>query len=208
MTPRVINRFFTILSHEFDRRAVIIVTGAAAGSLLGYVRPSHDIDFGVTLARPTPRLWEAFQAAIDRTTQQTGIPVNYASDIDRWSSISLLDWRRHTIPHKRIGLLDVRVLDPVYWSIGKLGRYFDLDVHDAVAVFRRVRVPPLRLVQVWGRALRASPPSPALFQFRTQVEHFLRTHGRVIWGRAFDVEAAIRSFHRAAGLRLTARRES
>ena len=201
MTPRAINRFFTTLSREFDRRAVIIVTGAAAGSLLGHVRPSHDIDFGVTLARPTPRLWEAFQAAIDRTTQQTGIPVNYASDIDRWSQITLLDWRRHTISYRRFGLLDVRVLDPVYWSIGKLGRYFDLDVHDAVAVFRRRRVPLTKLVQVWGRALRASPPSPALFQFRAQVEHFLRTHGRAIWGRAFDAEAAIRNFHRAASLR-------
>lgn len=198
MQPRTIDRFFRILADEFGRQATLIVTGAAAGSLWGHVRPSRDIDFGVVLAGRNPQAWHAFQAAVDRTSRQTGIQVNYAEDIDRWSSITLLDWRRHAVRYRRFGKLDVRVLDPVYWSIGKMGRYFDLDVHDLVAVLTRRRIPATRLIRVWAKALRASPHSPAVFQFRVQVEHFLRVHGRGIWGRRFDADAAIRQFHRAA----------
>ena len=200
MNPRTINRFFRLLAKECDRRATIILTGAAAGSLWGHVRPSRDIDFGVELVGRHPQGWDAFQVAVERTIRQTGIDVNYAEDIDRWSSITLLDYRRHTLPYRRFGKLSVRLLDPAYWSIGKLGRYFDLDVHDLVAVLRRQRVPLLRLIRIWAKALRESPRSPALFQFRTHVEHFLRAHGRSIWGKRFDPDAAIRQFHRAAGV--------
>lgn len=203
MDPRTIDRFFRILAKEFGRRATVIVTGAAAGSLWGHVRPSRDIDFGVELLSRNPPAWDAFQTAVDRTSRQTGLQVNYAEDIDRWSSISLLDWRRHTVRYRRFGKLEVRLLDPVYWAIGKLGRYFDLDVHDVVAVLKRKRLPASRALRVWANALRASPRSPAVFQFRTQVEHFLRSYGRTIWGRRFDPEAAVRAFHRAAGIRAT-----
>lgn len=202
MHPRNIERFFRILAEEFGRGATIIVTGAAAGSLWGHVRPSRDIDFNVQLLRRTPQGWEAFRVAADRTVQRTGIQVNYAEDIDRWSSISLLDYRRHTAVYRRFGKLDVRLLDPVYWSIGKLGRYFDLDVHDVVAVFKRKRVPAQRLLSVWAKSLRASPHSTSVFQFRVQVEHFLRTHGRQIWGKRFDPDAAVLQFRHAAGIRV------
>ena len=202
MQPRTIDRFFTMLAREFGQSATVIVTGAAAGSLLGHIRPSQDIDFGVTLAGRSPKAWEAFQAAVDRAVRETGIAVNYAEDIDRWSAITLLDWRRHTLAHRRFGRLTVRVLDPVYWSIGKLGRYFELDIDDAVSVLRDRHIPAARLIPVWAKALRKSPRSTAISQFRAQVEHFLRTYGRTIWGRRFDPEAAVRQFHRAAGLNL------
>ena len=206
MSPRAIDRFFRTLAREFKAPATLIVTGAAAGSLWGHIRPSQDIDFGVQLVGSDPAGWERFQAAADRTVQQTGIQVNYAEDIDRWSSITLLDYRRHTEPYRRFGKLSVRLLDPVYWSIGKLGRYFDLDVDDVVTVLRRKHVPAASAISVWARALRASPRSTACTQFRNQAEHFLRTYGRTIWGRTFDPEAAIRRFHRAAGIRVTPRK--
>ena len=201
MTPRAIERFFRILAKEFGQRATIILTGAAAGALWGHIRPSRDIDFGIMLASRNRRTWDAFQAAVDRAIQHTGIQVNYTEDLDRWGSISLLDWRHHTRPYWRFGVLEVRTLDPVYWSIGKLSRYFDLDVHDVVAVLQHERLPLRRLLAVWAKALKTSPHSPAVFQFRIQVEHFLRTHGRTIWGKRFDASAAIRDFHRAAGIR-------
>lgn len=200
MQSRVIDRFFRILAKEFDQPAVIIVTGAAAGSLWGHVRPSQDIDFGIQLASRASGRWSAFQDAVGRAIQQTGIQVNYAEDIDRWSSISLLDYRRHTTPYRNFGKLRVRLLDPVYWSIGKVGRYFDLDVQDLVAVLRRQRLPVDQLLRVWAKALRASPHSTAVFQFRMQAEHFLRTYGRTIWGPRFDADAAVQRFHRAAGI--------
>ncbi len=202
MTSRVIDRFFRTLAREFKEPAAIIVTGAAAGSLWGHIRPSQDIDFGIRLLGNDPAGWERFQAAVDQTVQQTGLQVNYAEDIDRWSSITLLDYRRHTEPYRRFGKLNVRLLDPVYWSIGKLGRYFDLDVDDVVTVLKRKNVPAASAIRLWAKALRASPQSTAISQFRIQVEHFLRTYGRTIWGLKFDADAAIHNFHRAAGIRI------
>ena len=201
MSPKAIDRFFRTLAREFDAPAAIIVTGAAAGSLWGHVRPSQDIDFGVRLTGNAPANWERFQAAVNRTVQQTGIQVNFAEDIDRWSSITLLDYRQHTAPYRRFGKLSVRLLDPVYWSIGKLGRYFALDVDDVVTVLNRQRVPAASVIRIWAKALRASPRSTAIPQFRMQVEHFLRTYGRTIWGKTFDPDPAVRRFHRAAGIR-------
>ena len=202
MTPRAIERFFQTLAQEFEGPAALILTGAAAGALWGHIRPSQDVDFAVQLGGRRPTRWEQFQQAVDRTAQRTGIQVNYAEDIDRWGSITLLDYRRHTTPYRRFGPLTIRLLDPIYWSIGKLDRYYDLDVNDAVAVLKRRRVPAASVIRVWANALRASPRSTSLAQFRNQVEHFLRAHGRTVWGRRFDPDAALRQFHRAAGLRL------
>ena len=146
MDPAVIDRFFRILAKEFDRPATVILTGAAAGSLLGHIRASRDIDFAVRVSPRDEDAWERLAIAIDRARQRVGIEVNYAEDIDRWSSVTLLDYRRHTTAYRRFGALQVRVLDPVYWSIGKLGRYLELDVHDLLAVLRRHRVPARRAV--------------------------------------------------------------
>ena len=201
MSPRDIDRFFRTLSQEFPGAATIILTGASAGSLWGHIRPSQDIDFGVQLDDAHPANWERFQAAVDRTVRRTSFQVNYAEDLDRWGGLTLLDYRLHTASYRRIGQLNIRLLDPAYWSIGKLGRYFDLDVDDVVRVFRRQRVPAAAAIRVWGRALRASPRSMAVNQFRLQIEHFLQTYGRAIWGRRFDPADSMRRFHRTAGLR-------
>ncbi|MBI3319005.1 MAG: hypothetical protein HYZ89_00230 [Candidatus Omnitrophica bacterium] len=202
MNERQIQRFFRILARELNRPARVIVTGAAAGSLWGSVRPSLDIDFAITLARGGRSRQEIVEAAIARTVQLTGIPANYAQDIDRWGMISLLDYRRHTVPYRTFGKLAVRLLDPVYWSIGKISRYLDPDVQDLLAVLTRRRIPAGRYIRTWARALRASLPSPARAQFRAQAEHFLRVYGRDVWGRRFDAEIAVRQFHRAADIRV------
>jgi len=196
MHPVRINRFFRTLAREFNAPARIILTGAAAGSLLGHVRTSQDVDFAVQLPRGDQADWERFQAAVARTAQATGIQVNYAEDIDRWSSITLLDYRRHTAAHRRFGKLDVRLLDPAYWTIGKLGRYFEVDVDDLVAVLKRRRLPVEPLLRLWARALRESPRSAAISQFRAQVEHFLRTYGRTLWGARFNPDDAVSRFLR------------
>lgn len=200
MTGRQIQRFFQVLARELDEPATVIITGAAAGSLLGHVRPSLDIDFAIRSSRHDRRSWQRIEGAVERTVRLTGIQANFAEDIDRWGLISLLDYPRHTHPYRRFGKLNVRVLDPAYWSIGKMSRYLDPDVRDLVSVLKRQRVPASLLVRVWARALRASPRSMALSQFRRQAENFLRAYGRAIWGTRFDSEQAIRLFHRQAGI--------
>ena len=197
MTRRQIERFFRLMAEAASEPATVIVTGAAAGSLWGHVRPSLDIDFALRPTSRHRRAWPNLEDAVEQATRLTGIRANYAEDIDRWSSVSLLDYRRHARPFRRFGRLRVQLMDPAYWSIGKVSRYLDPDVRDLVAVLRRRRVAPRPLVRLWARAVRRSPRSPALTQFCRQAEHFLRAYGRRIWGTAFHSERTIEEFRRA-----------
>lgn len=199
MNQRQIDRFLRVFARELGESATVILTGAAAGSLWGHVRPSLDIDFAIRPAGRGTSHWKRVEEAARQTTALTGITANYAEDIDRWGPISLLDYRRRTLPYRRFRKLEVRLLDPAYWSIGKISRYLDPDVHDLVAVLKRQRVSATRVVRIWARALRASPPSAACSQFHKQAEHFLRTYGRTIWGRHVDPEGAVRRFARELG---------
>lgn len=198
MTRRQIDRFFRTLAIEMQRPGRVIVTGAAAGTLWGSTRSSLDVDFAI---RVRGAAWEAIEAAIARTIQLTGLQANYAEDIDRWGLISLLDYTRHTRLYRRFGRLEVRLLDPAYWSIGKISRYTDPDIQDLREALRHQRVPVARLIKVWAAAVRASQRSEALRLFRQQAEHFFSHHGSAIWGRHFHAADAIRQFHRAAGIR-------
>lgn len=198
MTPHRIERFFTILSAELDAVAKVYLTGAAAAALWGRVRPSVDIDFGLELPPRSKITWADAHAAVTRASVRTGIPASVAADIDRWGMITLLDYRRTSVRHLRIGRLDLRLLHPTTWSIGKLTRFLDPDVRDVVEVFRRQKVPARAAAPVWGKALRASPASTSQFQFRRNVEVFFRTEGKTVWGKTFDADAAIGWFHVAA----------
>ncbi|OGX29338.1 MAG: hypothetical protein A3B78_01480 [Omnitrophica WOR_2 bacterium RIFCSPHIGHO2_02_FULL_67_20] len=199
MNRRQIDRFFAVLGRELTVSATAIVTGAAAGALWGHVRPSLDIDFAI---RPSggQRQWGQVESAVERARQLTGVTANYAVDIDRWGAISLLDYRRHTQPYKAFGRLTVRLLDPAYWTIGKLTRYLQPDIDDMVAVLTRKEQAVHPLVRLWGQALRKSPRSVACSQFRRQVEDFLTTSGPTIWGKAFDAQKTIADFHQSAGI--------
>lgn len=201
MNRRQIDRFFRVLSKQLAHPVRIILTGASAGSIWGAIRPSLDIDFGISLAPASSRQWEGVEAAIKRTVAITGIQANFAEDIGRWGQISLLDYRRHTLPYKRFGRLEVRLLHPAYWSIGKITRYLDPDVQDLVAVFKKRRIAAETLISLWARALKKSPRSEALSQFRRQAEHFLRSHGKSIWGKSFNAESTVSRFHRLSGIR-------
>lgn len=197
MNRRQIDRFFTVLGRELPSPARVILTGAAAGTLWGQVRPSLDIDFAI---QPSggDKHWAAVEAAIERTKRLTGIAANYAMDIDRWGAISLLDYRRHTHSYQVFGRVTVRVLDPAYWTIGKLTRYLAPDIDDMIAVLKRRRQAVEPLVRLWALALRRSPRSMTCTQFREQAEDFLKTYGRDVWGKAFDSERAIQRFHQHA----------
>ncbi|HVZ80661.1 MAG TPA: hypothetical protein VHE12_07660 [bacterium] len=200
MNPKQVDRFFKGLARDFRREAVVYLTGAAAGSLMGNVRPSLDIDFGVQ-APGGGAAWAELEKAIDRNKLLTGLAVNYGEDIDRWGQITLLDYQRHAKPYKKFGKLDVRVLAPAYWSIGKMTRFLEPDVRDMAAVFKAQKVPALDLVRIWGRAVKASPRSAAQFQFARQVEHFLSAEGPGIWGGKFDLEGTLKAFRKSAGIR-------
>ncbi|MCM8794836.1 MAG: hypothetical protein NC819_03435 [Candidatus Omnitrophica bacterium] len=194
------------MSRETDRQITVVLTGAAAGSIMGSVRPSLDIDFGIDMragGSSRGKTWASVEAAVRATSRKTGIAVNFSENLDRWSSISLLDYAGHTKPYKRFGRIHVRVLEPAYWAIGKLSRYVQSDISDLRRVLKTQSPSPLPTVRLWGKALKASPRSTACFQFRQHVEHFLQRYAREIWGDRLGADRAIREFRRAASIRLS-----
>ena len=200
MDKKQINRFFRVVAQGLDQPVKVILTGAAAGTLLGHLRPSLDIDFGIELIGKSKKGWQKVEEAIAQAQKVTGISVNYAQDIDRWGSISLLDYRKHLRPYRAFGKLQVNLLDPTYWTIGKITRFLDSDIWDVAEVISKEGISSQKLVRLWGKALWASPRSTASFQFRQHVEHFIRRHGKSIWGKRFNPELSVRLFQAEAGI--------
>ena len=181
-----LDRFFKELAGRWKKPVRIILTGAWAVVAWGTPRASHDVDFEVD--HLAPRDAPAFDAAARAAGEAAGLAVQYSTDIDRWSSIVLLDYRRKTQPLKRVGAIDVRVLDQQHWSIGKIARYVDTDVQDLVEVFRRVKPDPVQLATFWRRAIARSPLSTQQWPTKRQALDFFRRHGRTVWGRTLPLE--------------------
>ena len=172
MNKKNIDDFFSKLgqnSNKVKGGMKIFLTGCAAGNLLGGARPSLDIDFAV---RCDKKYFADAQDAIERTSAVSGVAVNFSEDIDRWSQITFLDYKRHAIPYKRFGRVIVMLLEPAYWSIGKIARYLDPDVDDLVRVFRKQRVPALKLAKLWGKALAKARVQARLLALKRMLNIF------------------------------------
>jgi hypothetical protein len=203
MRKNIVDLFFIELDRGLSTSARVILTGAVAGAVYGNVRYSADIDFEIRLdgKKGRPSQDEILQELIRRVSSRLGIAANYSDDISRWSMIDFLNYRRTSIPYKKIGRIDIRLLAPGYWTIGKMARFLEIDAKDIIKVIKKNRLPAGSLVSLWARALRASPLSLAKGQFRRNVENFLNMYGKRLWGRAFDKQKAIRDFRRLAGLK-------
>ena len=205
MNAREISRYFQILSALFKKPCTLLLTGAPAGAFYGRIRATMDIDFAVKRKTPLPqkdKFWQEFSDATHAASRRTGIAAQYAEDIDRWSSITFLDYWKHTHCFKRFGKIEVRTFDPSYWAIGKFTRYLDPDIRDLIQVFKKTKTSWRKLARVLGVALRKSPKSTACFLFRRQVEDFFKAYGKRIWGKRFRQEIAIAAFHAAAGIKI------
>ena len=198
VAPADLDRFFRALAERLPCPVRIVLTGGGEALVLGGVRPTADLDLQLVVDdRRTVHL-PAIEAAIAAAGHQSGVVVQYATDIDRWSSVSIPPSRRRTRPFRRVGRLSIHLLDPLCWAIYKLSRYLESDVTDLRAVLRRQRVSWRRLAVLCGESLRASPRSTQLVLFRRQVEHFFRTEGPAIWGARFDPTRSIDAFRAAA----------
>ena len=202
MNQKEVVRYFRILSKFYRHPCTVILTGAGAGTLYGNIRATMDLDFALKLKARSPhekeKLWQEFAAQTRQVTLRTGVAVQYAEDIDRWSAITLLDYADHTRPFQKFGKIEVRLLDPCYWAIGKLARSLEPDLKDLAEVLRKTKTPWQKLARLMGRALRQSPKSTACYQFRRQVEHFLSAAGPQIWGKGYSSEKAVRIFQGSA----------
>jgi hypothetical protein len=193
-----IERYFRELDRQWGRPAEIILTGAAAGALLGHVRPSLDIDFEIRTAKERDA---SVDEALRRVSEKTGITVNYSEDNSHWSMIDLLDYRNTAFPYKTIGKLRIKLMAPEYWTLGKMGRFIEPDIRDLIKIIRKRKLPAERLIRLWGRALRSSPLSLASGQFRDHVTVFLEHYGKSVWGKPFDSKQGVVLFKRIAWIR-------
>lgn len=205
MRKNIVDLFFIELDRALAIPASVVLTGAAAGALYGNIRQSADIDFEIRF-RGKKRKGdqgrdEIVQGLMREISSKLGIAANYSDDISHWSMINYLDYRKSSMPYKKIGKIDVRLMAPEYWTIGKMTRFLEIDVKDILKVIRKKRLRAERLISLWARALRASPLSLTKGQFRRNVESFLNIHGKKLWGATFDRPKAIADFRRLAGLK-------
>lgn len=202
MKSRTVDLFFEKLDRGLQRPAEVIVTGAQAAALMGHLRPSLDIDFEIRLKEKQegPQDLAGIEAVIKHASEETGVAVNYSQDISHWSMIDYLDYRKTARLYKKIGRVTVRVIAPGHWTIGKMGRFLEVDIRDISKVIRKQKLAPGRLVGLWAEAFRASPLSLEKGRFRDNVFYFLKRYGKKLWGRGFSSERAIEDFKRAAGL--------
>ncbi|MCG3204701.1 MAG: hypothetical protein KCHDKBKB_01416 [Elusimicrobia bacterium] len=194
-----IDRFFQELDNRSTLPLKVLITGGAAAVLFGGARSTQDIDFEVAF-KLTPAQsrsnWPKLQQWLEDVSRSTGISPEYSDDIERWSSIALP--QKKSKLYKKIGKIEVRVLDPGLWAIGKLARFLNEDVRDMVHVFSLVKTFPIDLARLWGTALGMSPPSPIQSEFRRHVDHFFDAHAVQIWGRKESPEKLKEIFMKAA----------
>ncbi len=186
MRKSQIDRFFKELDRSLDQKAEIILLGAGAGHLMGHIRPSLDIDFEIRLFSKQKR--KLLEEKILQVSRQEKIAVNFSENVDHWSMISYLDYRKTAIPYKKFGKLNVKLMAPEYWTIGKLARYHVLDSNDIAAIIKKKKLKPISLVRLWKRALKSSDLSLELGQFKRHAQDFLKSYGRRLWGKNFRHE--------------------
>jgi hypothetical protein len=182
--------YFTELGKQLPAQTVIVLTGGIAASLLADARTTDDIDFAVI--KPLVKHWDAIAEVLQRLAAKRGIQVQFGEDLDRWSSVTLLDWKKHTRRHRKSGKLEVRILDPLYFSIGKITRGTQRDIEDIVAVFKAQKIGWEPLVRLWARALKKSPRSTAIPLVKRQMRGFLKEEGKAIWKK--DADKALQKF--------------
>lgn len=198
-----IDQFFREVDKKIKHPVKVILTGAMAGIILGNIRPSMDIDFEIefsSLDHPSEELITQIESAIEEVSKNLNLPAQYSESIQGWSQISFLDYRESSTLYKKIGKVEVRLLSPEHWSIGKMTRYVELDEMDMIFVLKKHRIDPEKIILLWGRALKNSMRSDRSREFKEHVIDFLKSNGKKIWGEDFNSEQAIKKFKIAAGI--------
>lgn len=196
MNKRQIDLFFKTLDRKLDLPGTVIITGASAGAVMGHVRPSFDIDFEINLSRKSPQAKAKLESAINQAARVAAVAVNFSENIGGWSRINYLQYRETAVPYKRIGNLEIKLIAPEYWTIGKMARFLELDIQDMIKIISRKKLKPDILIQIWAKAVRSSVLSLELSQFRDHVIYFIKNYAKKLWGRQTDTAALIEQFKR------------
>lgn len=171
-----VNLFFKKLSELVTEEIDVYLLGGCALIILGASRTTQDIDFEIR---------GASDETIERIQQfcnDKNIPVNFSEDAGMWGMISINNNRDTALPYSDFGKINVRILDPLDMSIGKIERFTDIDVQDVTYLIKKLSMKPEELLTAWARALNKSLKSEKIFLFRKQVESFIKTYSKELWG--------------------------
>jgi len=175
-----IDLFFKKLAELIEEDIDIYILGGCALILLGASRTTQDIDFEIR---------GASDETIERIQQfcnDKNIPVNFSEDVGMWGMISINNNRDTALPYSDFGKINVRILDPLDMSIGKIERFTDIDVQDVTYLIKKFSINAEELLTTWAKALNRSVKSEKSFLFRKQVESFIKTYSKSLWGLEGD----------------------
>ncbi|MCE9625519.1 MAG: hypothetical protein K8R69_08745 [Deltaproteobacteria bacterium] len=181
-----IDRFFSAAAKEISHPIQIYLTGGTLAWFFGGSRPTQDIDFALKTQGP----WEETSRILKELSLREGMPIEFSEDISRWGMVGYADFTRGARLYQSFGKIKVYLLDPIVWSVGKIGRFTSSDLDDLILVFKRQRPDWRKAVRLWASALRQSPRSSEQGLFVKKIHFLLSEHGREIWGRAFNPEMA------------------
>ena len=171
-----VNLFFKKLSELVTEKIDVYLLGGCALIILGASRTTQDIDFEIKGASDET-IERIQQFCIDKN-----IPVNFSEDAGMWGMISINNNRDTALPYSDFGKINVRILDPLDMSIGKIERFTDIDVQDVTYLIKKFSINAEELLTAWARALNKSLKSEKNFLFRKQVESFIKTYSKKLWG--------------------------
>lgn len=179
MKKEDIHQFFIELSEAYKNPVEIILIGGAASLLMGGSRPTMDIDFQIKLKDPSD--FEDLNKSMMDISQRLGIAIQFSENVERWSSLSLLDFEKHVKLYREFTNVKVFLPDPIYWSIGKIGRYLISDCQDMIAVFKKTQPDPYQLAEIWSKCIQQSPRSEQLFLVKKYMFDFFSQYAKKIW---------------------------
>ncbi len=171
-----IDLFFKRLAELIEEDIDIYLLGGCALILLGASRTTQDIDFEIKGASD-----ETIEM-IQQFCNDENIPVNFSEDAGKWGMISINSNRNTTLPYCSFGRIKVRILDPFDMIIGKIERFTDIDIQDVTFLIGKFSIEAEELLAVFAKALHRSVKSEKNFLFRKQVESFIKTYSKKLWG--------------------------
>jgi hypothetical protein len=148
VTLQEIDLFFRALSKRYNQPAELYLIGGGALVLLGYSRPTLDIDY---VGSDNPSLWTDLQRVIDQLAKEMNLDLEAVPYQEMIPLPSGYDHRHILI--REYGALKLYIFDPYSIALGKLDRGSESDLEDIAFLVRNNFITTSQLAQVKSEAL-------------------------------------------------------
>lgn len=149
------------------KKLKIIICGGLAAIAYGMPeRATLDIDAEI----------DADFEAIEKIKKHIKFPVEFTSDISRWSMVDIpKGYRKRAVPYSSVKTQHIQVLllSPLDLIISKLRVFRDKDIEDAVFLVKKFGIKKSAIMKAAEDAVKTSPASSELLRFKKMVKHFM-----------------------------------